>query len=162
MIRILYFVIPLFLLSGCSTFFSSENNLDILDEKKVQASRKSEIIKDKKILMSMVVTHLNEVSVTAYYNREYFFVEIFQEDINDTLPLIDYSLNNQEPLWIREIKKDEFDKILSPSNKWSKCYLLAFKSLSNLGSRSMILKAKVASQGEMEFDFSFKTLPMQF
>ncbi|CBG39828.1 hypothetical protein [Helicobacter mustelae] len=152
----------LLFLEGCNTFFGQEDGVDILAEKKVQASRKAEIIENHKILMTMVVTYLNEVSELAYYNRKYFFVEIFQEDSSSDAPLIDYFLNGQKSLWVREIHEDEFDKILIPRNKWSKCFLVAFHDLNELESRDMVLKAEVSSMGTMTFDFSFKTLPMQF
>ncbi|MCE3036688.1 hypothetical protein LW135_02425 [Helicobacter sp. faydin-H20] len=151
-----------FVFLGCSTVFVSDDDIDILSEKKVQASRKGEIIKDKKNYMNMIVTHLNEVSQSAYNNREYFFVEIFQEEGDGDFSLVEYTLNGITPLWIREVKSDEFDEIIKPSNKWSKCYLLAFRKIANLESRDMVLNARVVSYGTMTFDFSFKTLPQQF
>lgn len=150
----------LFVFCGCNSFFSNSYTLDVVAEKKVQASRKGEILKDQKVVLVATVMHLNDVSVVAYHGREYFFVEIYDEgQLNG---YIDYKLNGSSPLWIREIQSDEFDEILKPNNKWSKCYLVAFKSVGKLELREMFLKMEVIGVGTMNFDFGFKSLPMQF
>ncbi|WP_104696781.1 MULTISPECIES: hypothetical protein [unclassified Helicobacter] len=160
--KIIVFCFPLFLFfQGCNSFFSNNTYaLDIVGEKKVQASRKGEIVKDNKVLVVATVTHLNEVSALTYRGREYFFVEFYSED--DIGNFVEYHLNKLKPLWVREITKDEFDEVLKPNNKWSKCYLVAFDSIGGIGAREMILGMDVVGFGIMEFDFGFKTLPMQF
>ena len=160
-IKITGFLLIVFLLVGCNSSFMNSNK-DVLAEKKSQASRKASISKGNKVLMTAIVTHLNDVSVMAYHNREYFFVEIYSEEEMDYGGIITYTLNGKSPLWVREIKSDEFDKILNPSNKWSRCYMVAFKTLSELELRNMVLTMEVSQLGKMEFDFTIKLLPLQF
>lgn len=154
------FVLMLFF-SGCDSFFNRGYSVDIVSEKKIQASRKDAILKDNKVVMTVIATYLNNVSALAYYNREYFFIEIYNENQIDYSNVIDYTLNDRKPLWIREIKNDEFDEILRPNNKWSRCYLAAFSDISELESREMILKMNVGKVGVMSFDFSLKIVPLQ-
>ena len=150
------------LLCGCNSFFSNSYGFDIITEKKMQSSRKSEIIRDNRVEITTIITHLNEISPITYNNREYFFVEVYGEEPSNYEGMIDYMLNGEKPLWIREVQSDEFDEILSPSNRWSKCYLLAFRAVGKLASRDLLLDMKVIGLGDMSFDFGFKTLPMQF
>lgn len=159
-IAVLYFLLFLFF-QGCNSFFSNNHyTLDIVSEKKVQASRKGEIIRGNKVLAIATVTHLNEVSALVYHGREYFFVELYSED--DIGDFIEYDLNNSNPLWVREIAQDEFDEILKPNNKWSRCFLVAFNAIGGIGAREIVLNMNIIGLGTMKFDFSFKILPMQF
>lgn len=155
-----FFLIFSFFFSGCNSFFNRNYSSDTISKKKMQASRKDAIIKDNKVLVTTVVTYLNDVSALAYYNREYFFIEIYNEDQVDYSNVIDYTLNGRDLLWIREIKSDEFDEILHPNNKWSRCYLVAFKGVSELETREMVLEMSIGRIGTMHFDFSLKIVPL--
>ncbi|PAF52767.1 hypothetical protein [Helicobacter sp. 13S00477-4] len=158
----IFFLIALFFL-GCNSYYIDSYKPDIIAEKKIQASRKGQIIKNQKPVVIAVATHLNEVDDVVYGGREYFFVEIFSEDqsifLND---MIDFTLFKKPPIWVREIKKDEFDEILHSSNKWSKVYLIAFNKLDPLSSRNAKLIMEVYGLGKIVFDFAYQAIPMQF
>lgn len=157
------FFIFIFLIYGCNSYYNISYKPDIVAEKKIQASRKAEIIKDNKPLVIAVAVHLNEVDDIVYGGREYFSVEIFSEDKNIFLNnMISFYLFGKSPIWSREIKKDEYDEILQPSNKWSKLYLVAFDKLDPLDSRKAKLVIEVYHVGKMVFDFSYQAIPMQF
>ncbi|PAF42543.1 hypothetical protein [Helicobacter sp. 11S03491-1] len=156
------FFLSIFIFLGCSSYYADTYKPDIIVEKKIQASRKGEIIVNQKPVVVAVATHLNEVDDVIYGGREYFFVEIFSEEQGIFLNgVISFRLFNKPPIWSREIKKDEFDAILHPSNKWSKSFLIAFEKLDPLSSRSAKLVMEVYNLGKITFDFAYQAIPMQ-
>lgn len=151
-----------FIFIGCTSYYEDTYKPDIIFEKRIQASRKGEIQKNQKPVIVAVATHLNEVDNVIYGGREYFFVEIFSENkmifLNN---MINFTLFGKDPIWSREIRKDEFDEILHPSNKWSKSFLIAFDKLDPLASRDAKLVMKVYDFGEIVFDFAYEASTMQ-
>ncbi|PAF53430.1 hypothetical protein BKH42_05755 [Helicobacter sp. 13S00482-2] len=152
----------IFIFFGCTSYYEDTYKPDIIFEKKIQASRKGEILKNKKPILVAVAIHLNEVDNVIYGGREYFFVEIFSENkgifLND---MIEFTLFGKTPIWSREITRDDFDEILHPSNKWSKTFLVAFEKLDPLASRDAKLMMKVYDLGQIVFDFAYQATPMQ-
>ncbi|PAF48400.1 hypothetical protein BKH46_00355 [Helicobacter sp. 12S02634-8] len=157
------FVCMFVLLSGCVSYYSGGYKPDVIVERKIQASRKGEIIKDEKPIVVAVATHLNEVDNVVYGGREYFFVEIFSER-QDVFyhGMISFTLFGKPPIWVREIKKDEYDEILSASNKWSRTFLVAFDVLDPLASRKAKLVMDIYDVGKITFNFAYQAIPMQF
>lgn len=146
---------------GCGLYHTSYKP-GVLAEKKILSSRKAEIIKQGKVEMIMIATHLNNVNPTIYHTREYFFLEVFSElDI----PLINYMqfqiTRNKRLLWIREVKKDEFDEVINISNKWSRGFLVAFDSIDEHDKKNLTLKVTIDNVGQMNFDFTYKVFEMQ-
>lgn len=156
------FILLCFLFSGCGIYNSSYKP-GVLTEKKILSSRKDEIIKDNKVAIIAIATYLNNVYPDMYNTREYFLVEIFSElDI----PFIDYMhfsiTNNERFLWVREVKKDEFDEIINVSNKWSKVYLVAFSDLNEYDKKNLKLNLDIDNFGSMQFDFTYKVFEIKF
>lgn len=167
------------LFSGCGLYYNSYKP-DLLLEKKINQSRKSQIIKDGKTELVAVATYLNNVEPKIYNSdREYFYIEIFSELDIPLLEYMHFSLSGKAVvneissvgitsnvsesseaafLWIREIGKDEDDKVLSLENKWSKGYLVAFDSLDYQQKKNMVLKIDIDNVGSMTFNFTYKVL----
>lgn len=167
------------LFSGCGLYYNSYKP-DFLLERKINQSRKSQIIKNGKTELVAVATYLNNVEPDIYNgDREYFYIEIFSEldiplleymhfslsgkAINNVIESSDFTssvIKNSDAtfLWIREIKKDENDKVLSLENKWSRGYLIAFDGLDYLQKKHMILSLDIDNVGSMKFNFAYKTL----
>lgn len=163
MIKIFLFFLSLWIFSGCASYYAQTYKPDILVEKKIQASRKGEILRDGKPEVIAIATHLNEVDEVIYNKREYFFIEVFSENKSIFLNgLITYDLFGNMPLWVREIKKDEFDEILHPSNRWSRVFLIAFFKLDSLVSRDAKLTMDLYGWGKIIFDFSYQAMPAWF
>ncbi|WP_370690906.1 hypothetical protein [Helicobacter cappadocius] len=155
-------LLGIFIFLGCTSYYEDTYKPDIIFEKKIQASRKGEILKHQKPVVVAVAIHLNEVDNVIYSGREYFFVEIFSENkeifLND---MIEFTLFGKSPIWSREITKDDFDEILHPSNKWSRNFLVAFDKLDPLASRDAKLVMKVYNLGKIVFNFAYEAAPMQ-
>lgn len=145
---------------GCGSFFAQKYGLDILEEKRVQATRKDSLFEGNRLVAVAVATNLNQVSEFNYHGSEYFFIEIFSE-IEMDFSKIEYLLNGTPPSHIYKITKDKFDEILKPVSKWSHCYLVVFNPLNELESRNMVLRIHVSKIGEMKFDFSVKITPLR-
>lgn len=146
---------------GCS-FYSVSFKPEVLEEKKILSSRKSELISNNKVNMVVVVSYLNNVNPEIYNAREYFFIEVFSElDIS----FIDYSefkiIDNAKFLWIREIPPSEFDDVLKVTNKWSRGFLIAFEEIDEQNKKNMELNIDVYNLGNMNFNFKYEVFEMK-
>ena len=155
------FILLCFLFGGCG-FYKDSFKPEVLTEKKILSSRKAEIIRDNKVSMVVIATYLNNVNEEIYHTREYFLIEVFSElDI----PLIHYMnfniTDNKSFLWIREVKKDEFDEIINTSNKWSKLFLVAFDGIDTHSKKHLRLNIDIDTLGSVNFDFTYQVLEMQ-
>ncbi|BCZ18083.1 Putative lipoprotein [Helicobacter sp. NHP19-003] len=154
------FLVFLVLLSGCKEHFDTTYMPDFIDEKRTQATRKGEIIKDLRPVVSVFITHLNDVDPVTYHQREFFFVELFAQDRsiyeNGGISYTLYGVDNKEytPMWVRPIDKDEFDKILHTTNRYTKAYLVAFEKLGYLAEQDAKITMQIDGLGEMHFNFA--------
>ncbi|BDQ29518.1 hypothetical protein [Helicobacter ailurogastricus] len=153
------FLVFCLLFCGCANRFDTAYIPDFLEEKRTQATRKGEIIKDLRPVVSVFITHLNDVDPVTYHQREFFFVEIFTQDQsiynNGGIGYTLYGTHGPTtPMWVRPIDKDEFDKILRTTNKYSKAYLVAFKKLDYISEQDAKLDMEIDGLGEMHFNFA--------
>lgn len=153
------FLLFCLLFVGCENRFDTAYMPDYTEEKRTQATRKGEIIKDLRPVVSVFITHLNDVDPITYHQREFFFVEIFTQDtrIYDNGGF-NYTLQSTHgpltPMWVRPIDKDEFDKILHTTSKYARGYLLAFEKLDYISEQDAKLTMEIDGLGEMHFNFA--------
>ncbi|WP_104690828.1 hypothetical protein [Helicobacter heilmannii] len=154
------FLVFLVLFSGCEERFDTAYMPNYIEEKRTQATRKGEIIKNLRPVASVFITHLNDVDPVTYHQREFFFVELFAQDKsvykNGGISYVLYGSNNKEytPMWVRPIDKDEYDKILYTTNKYARGYLLAFKKLDYISEQDAKMDMEIDGLGEMHFNFA--------
>lgn len=151
--------------TACTSYFEEGYYPTVLKEKKIQATRKFQITHDGKIDLVVLATYLNDIERSYYKNLVYFFLEVYapsQEPIN--LKRLGVEIATQhgwiEPRYIRLLGRDEYDKVLQPTNKWSRCYFVAFAKPAGLELDKMRLRVTVDEQ-EAQLDFAFKSLPFQ-
>ncbi|MGX2970818.1 hypothetical protein [Helicobacter sp. T3_23-1059] len=153
-----------FFFTSCSTYFLRPFAPQTLEEKKIQATRSVQIIKDNQVETMVFATFLNDIEHSFYPNLMYFFVEITDANHRQinlarfSFSLIDKQGNKHAPNYIKEFSKDEFDEIISPLNKWSQCYLVAFDKSSNIDEKNISLQMIVDDES-YALDFSFYILP---
>ncbi|AFI06288.1 hypothetical protein [Helicobacter cetorum] len=154
---------------GCVSNFNEDTyTLDLVLEKKTQASRKGEITQKSVPIITAIATHLNDVDSGTYYYHEYFLVEIFTQNQewldNDYISYKLFGKNpiGSEPLWVREINKEEFDGILETTNKWSRAFLIAFDKLDYLAVKEAKLELDAYSLGTIIFNFAYQVPLPQF
>ncbi len=153
-------------IAGCTSYFEKGYHPAVLEEKKIQSTRKVQIIKDDKIDLVIFATYLNDIEKSFYKNQEYFFVEFYapsQEPLN--LKRIQLEIAAQDnswhtPLYMRKIPPSEYDNIFMPLNKWSSCYLVAFEKSENIDDEKVRLRVRVDEKADI-FDFSFQVIPFQ-
>lgn len=155
-----------YMLGACTNYFESGYHPQMLEEKKIQATRKFQILRDEKIDLVVFATHLNEIERSYYKNLEYFFIELYapsQEPINlHRVKMELFSANGvwEEPHYIRKLAQDEYDEVLKPINKWSSCYLVAYEKLPL--DKSDHAKLRISIDGEPQvLDFSYFVIPFQ-
>ncbi|WP_163498443.1 hypothetical protein [Helicobacter suis] len=165
--RVLFILLLLFLAS-CTNRMDTAYMPGFLAEKRTQATRKGEIIKDLRPVVSVFATHLNEVDPVSYHQREFFFIEIFAQDSsvyeNDVMTYKLYGLNNSSytPIWVRPISKDEFDSIFYTTNKYAKAYLVAFPKLDRLSQEEAKLEMDLEGLGTITFNFAYSVPSLKF
>ncbi len=161
-VRIL--IIIAILLNGCG-LYKNGYKPTALFEKKINQSRKAQIVKNGKTEIVAIATYLNSVDSSIYRaEREYFFVEIFSELDIPLMESLRFSLtNNVDFIWIREVKADEMsdEGVISTYNRWGRGFLIAFDELEYQQKKNMKLTLEVENVGTMIFDFSYKVLEMQ-
>lgn len=158
--RIIFITILLFfslLCFGCSSYFTKSEFLDIPHELLAQNSR---VIlfsdKDEKLKITARLTHLNGLDNGIYNGRQYFFLEIFNDDDNAILPdSMQISMFDKKPLWMRHVESREFDDLLFLQNNLSSGYLIAFKNISATQRKKMKIKISIESFEPKVFDFSY-------
>lgn len=152
---------------SCTNYFEKGYRPELLEERKIQATRKFQIIRNDKIDLVVFATYLNDIERTYYKNLEYFFIEIYapsQEPIIFKRLRINLATHDRkswlDPQYIRLLNKDEYDEVLRPINKWSNCYLVAFAKSTLIDADKMLLRIAV-DEHEERLDYSFKVIPFQ-
>lgn len=157
--NILYCFLFLFciIFSGCATYFSKSDFLNTPPELLAQDSRIALLSStDEKLKIAARLTHLNDLDSSVYSGREYFFLEIFNDDNYIVLPdSMQITMFGLAPLWMREVESKEFDDILLLYNTLSKGYLIAFRTPSVFERRKMQIKLSIQSFKPVIFDFSY-------
>lgn len=150
------------LIAGCG-LYKDGYKPNILLEKKINQSRKAQIINAGKSQVVAIATHLNNVDSRIFsQGREYFFIEIFSELDIPLAESLHFSLTNGvDFMWMREIPHNEMEGVLSVYNRWARGFLIAFDELEYQQKKNMRLVAEVENVGTMIFDFSYKVLEMQ-
>lgn len=142
---------------GCSSYFSKSEFLDTPTELLAQNSRMVLLSGvDEKLKIAARLTHLNSLDSSIYNGREYFFLEIFNDDeyviVPDSMQL---SMFGIKPLWIRPIEAREFDDLLVLHNNLSNGYLIAFRYPSVFEKKNMKIELNIETFKPAVFDFSY-------
>ncbi len=160
-LTILLLQINIFILfTNCTSYFAKTEFLDSPPELIAQNSRMALIISnDDKLKIVARLTYLNNIDISVYSNREYFFLEIFNDDENIIVPdSMQITMLNKKPLWIRSVEEIELDDILFLNNSLSSGFLIAFKTPSVFERKTMKIQLKIDTFKPSIFDFSYITL----
>lgn len=159
MIRVTLFLLLAFFLQSCVTYFSDIKSYNIQAQKREQETRTALISQNDKIKFIVKLTRLNPLDSLFYKNREYFFLEVYSDDATFPIPdFLELKLRGIRSLWIREVKRDEFDNLLYTQNRWSKGFLVAFNKIPAGSEKNIKVVLKIIGFNEVIFDFSYIVL----
>ncbi|WP_202391495.1 hypothetical protein [Helicobacter saguini] len=161
--------------SSCSSYFSKSANEQTPPQQLAQNSRivllsgsddtfKSQNVaqnenKGEKLKIAVRMTYLNPLDSSIFHNREYFFLEIFNDDEDVLLPdSMQVSMFGRKPLWLRKVDKNELDSMLKLENTLSEGYLIAFRPAGPFEQKHIKVVLNIATFEPATFDFSFAIL----
>lgn len=131
-------------------------------ERKIQASRKGEIMQGKYTPFVAIATYLNDVdNINA--KREVFLVELYEKKpdskIQDKLSfdLISHNVSMQS-LFVTRLNPNQYTDILRPKNPYNALFVVEFESISKKHRETMKLKLTIKDEGAMSFDFGYPVL----
>ncbi|RDU63594.1 hypothetical protein CQA53_08220 [Helicobacter didelphidarum] len=145
------------LLYGCSSYFGKNEHLTIAPQTLAQNSRMVLLSsQDSKLKIAARLTYLNEIDSSIFHGREYFFLEIFNDDENIVLPdSMQLTMFNRKPLWIRQINQKELDDMLVLENDLSDGYLIAFRRANAFEQKKIQIALSLPNYRVGVFDFSY-------
>lgn len=135
-------------------------------ERKVQNSRKAEIIEGKIASYVAIATYLNDVDYIKE-PREVFLVELYEKKPNPNIQkFLNFKLSSsdisQDSLFITRLKPSQYTDILRPKNPYNALFIVEFESISKKHRETMNLQLSIKNGDEnvgvMLFDFGYATL----
>lgn len=131
-------------------------------ERKVQFSRKSQIIKDGQTRFMAIVSYLNEVD-NIEQKRDVFLLELYEKFPNPniqkelTITLRSDTLSEQS-LFITQLKDSQYTDVLQSKNTYNKLFVVEFAQISEKHREDMNMEISVEGEGIMHFNFGYPTL----
>lgn len=160
-----------FIFSACSDISKSslipsaqdsDNAQEKRLERKIQSSRKAEIIEGKYTPFVAIATYLNDVdNINA--KREVFLIELYEKKpdskIADKLSfeLISHNVSMQS-LFVTRLNPSQYTDILRPKNPYNALFVVEFESISKKHRETMKLQLNIKDKGSMSFDFGYPIL----
>lgn len=129
-------------------------------ERKVQFSRKSQIIKDGQIAFMAIVSYLNEVDNIAQ-KREVFLLELYEKTPNPNIQkqlviTLRSGLVSEQALFITQLKDSQYTDVLSSKNTYNKLFVVEFAQVSKKYRENMSLEISIKDDKDiMRFDFGY-------
>lgn len=169
--RIFVCVLCVLIFSACSDISKnslipsardSNNEQEKRLERKVQSSRKAEIVQGKYTPFVAIATYLNDVdNINA--KREVFLIELYEKKpdskIADKLSfdLISHNVSMRS-LFVTRLNPSQYTDILRPKNPYNALFVVEFESISKKHRETMKLQLTIKDEGTMSFDFGYPVL----
>lgn len=154
MLRVFYCIIAVFF-CACSNLDSERFSKDFFEERRVQLTRKVELIANGKTRLVAFCTYVSQLDSKKYPDGEYFFLEIDFVDEKIKMSDLQFTLLGEKPLEITTIPHN--DKEFFQHTHWNQGYLLRFDSVprTEYAVLSLMLKVKGYSDN-LKFNYGFK------
>lgn len=141
---------------GCSNLSDPRFSKDYYDERRLQLTRKSNLIADEKTKLVAFSTFLSRLDSQKYEDGEYFFVEIDYVDEKIKFKDLTFSLLGESPIKIEKIKDIKQYNIYTHA-PWNECYLVVFESVYPTEISKLALEIKVKGyEKRLLFDYGFR------
>lgn len=154
MLRILYCVIAV-VFCACSNLSSERFSKDFYEERRMQLTRKVELIDKGKTQLVVFCTYVSQLDSVKYPEGEYFFIEVAFENEKLKMSDLQFTLLDEKPIEITTIPHN--DKEFFQHTHWNQGYLLRFDSVprTEYAILSLVLKVKGYSE-VLKFNYGFK------
>lgn len=154
MFKILYCAIAI-LFCACSNLNSPHFSKDFIEERRMQLTRKVELVAGDKTRLVVFCTYVSQLDSEKYPDGEYFFVEV--DFVDDKLKMSDlqFTLLDEKPLEITTIPHN--DKDFFQHTHWNEGYLLRFDSVPRTEYAVLSLDLRVKGYPNvLRFNYGFK------
>lgn len=154
--RIFGFLIALFLLA-CSNLSSPRFSKNFYEEKRLQLTRKSELIENGKTALVAFSTYVSSLDFKTYPNGEVFLVELAFENDKIKFDDLSFSLLGRKPFKVQKVSQimQKTQKFFIHS-QWNELYLVFFESVSPMETTDIVLKMHIRGRAqELSFDYSY-------
>lgn len=154
MLRVFYCIIAVFF-CACSNLDSERFSKDFFEERRVQLTRKVELIANGKTRLVAFCTYVSQLDSKKYPDGEYFFLEIDFVDEKIKMSDLQFTLLGERPLEITTIPHN--DKEFFQHTHWNQGYLLRFDSVPRTEYAVLSLMLKVKGYPDnLKFNYGFK------
>lgn len=154
MLRVFYCIIAVFF-CACSNLDSERFSKDFFEERRVQLTRKVELIANGKTRLVAFCTYVSQLDSKKYPDGEYFFLEIDFVDEKIKMSDLQFTLLGEKPLEITTIPHN--DKEFFQHTHWNQGYLLRFDSVPRTEYAVLSLMLKVKDYPDnLKFNYGFK------
>lgn len=154
MFKILYCAIAV-LFCACSNLNSPHFSKDFIEERRMQLTRKVELVTGDKTRLVVFCTYISQLDSDKYPDGEYFFIEVDFIDKKLGIKDLQFSLLDEKPLEITTIPYS--DKDFFQHTHWNEGYLLRFDSVPRTEFAVLSLDLKVKGYSEiLKFNYGFK------
>lgn len=154
MLRVFYCIIAVFF-CACSNLDSERFSKDFFEERRVQLTRKVELIANGKTRLVAFCTYVSQLDSKKYPDGEYFFLEIDFVDEKIKMSDLQFTLLGEKPLEITTIPHN--DKEFFQHTHWNQGYLLRFDSVPRTEYAVLSLMLKVKGYPDnLKFNYGFK------
>lgn len=154
MMRVLYCALAL-VFCACSNLDSERFSKDFYEERRVQLTRKVELIAKGKTQLVVFCTYVSQLDSEKYPDGEYFFIEVAFENEKIKMSDLQFTLLGEKPIEITTIPHN--DKDFFQHTHWNKGYLLRFASVPRTEYAVLSLTLRVKGYPDnLKFNYGFK------
>lgn len=152
--RVLYCALAL-VFCACSNLDSERFSKDFYEERRVQLTRKAELIAKDKTQLVVFCTYVSQLDSKKYPDGEYFFIEVAFENEKIKMSDLQFTLLGEKPIEITTIPNN--DKDFFQHTHWNKGYLLRFSSVPRTEYAVLSLTLRVKGYPDnLKFNYGFK------
>lgn len=142
---------------GCSNLNHPRFSKNFYDEKRMQLTRKADLIENQKTALVAFSTYLSDLESDRYPNNEVFLIEIAFENEKIKPKDISFTLLDKAPIKVQKLsKKDEKAMRLYRHSPWNECFIVYFDSVLPIDITNVALKMHIKGyEQELVFDYSY-------
>lgn len=154
--RILW-ALGMFLLVGCSNLENPRFSKGFYEEKRLQLTRKADLIEGDKTSLVAFATYLSDLETESYPKNEVFLVEIVFENEKIKPKDISYTLLGKKPIKVKKLSKSEEKKLKAYRHSpWNELFIVYFDAVLPIDIANVVLKMHVKGRKqELIFDYSY-------